>query len=154
MNEKSTTDHLNEILKSASPEDLPRFLHENREKLLPADKPFAAYMRSQFKKAGRRQQDIFLAGDIPERYGYKIISEEKHTRQRDCILRICFGARFRLKQTQHALRIYGMAPLYAKDPRDAALIIAFHRHIYEISKINEVLLQYGLEPLRYCGEWE
>lgn len=33
-----------------------------------------------------------MKADIPERYGYKLLSGEKHTRQRDVILRICCAA--------------------------------------------------------------
>lgn len=33
-----------------------------------------------------------MKADIPERYGYKLLSGEKHTRQRDVILRICYAA--------------------------------------------------------------
>lgn len=154
MNERSTTDNLSAALKSASPGDFPDYLREHRDKLLPARRPFAAYMRLQFQKAGLRQQDVFLAADIPERYGYKIISGEKHTRQRDCILRLCFAAHFRLDQTRRALSIYGMPPLYPRAPRDAALIIAFNTKLYDIPEINEFLLRNQLEPLRPCGELE
>ena len=47
-----------------------------------------------FKEKGILQQDVFLAADLPERYGYKLISEQKHTTQRDTILRLCLAARF------------------------------------------------------------
>ena len=49
---------------------------------------------------------VFLKADIPERYGYKLLSGEKHTKQRDVILRICYAAEFTLKETQRALRKY------------------------------------------------
>ena len=50
------------------------------------------------------QQMVFLKADIPEKYGYKLLSGEKHTRQRDIILRICYAAELTLEQTQRALR--------------------------------------------------
>ena len=98
---------------------------------------------------------IFLAADIPERYGYKLISEEKRTRQRDVILRICYAAHFTLEETQQALRIYGMPELYAKNSRDAVLMIAFHERPGDIIEVNALLKQNAMEPLRSSGvqEW-
>ena len=66
------------------------------------------------------------AADIPERYGYKLISEEKRTKQRDIILRLCYAAHFTLEETQKALKMYDMPMLYSKVKRDALLMIVFN----------------------------
>ena len=78
------------------------------------DYAFSEYMRQIFKDKGVHQQDVFLYADIPERYGYKLIAQQKHTRQRDIILRICYSASFSLDETQKALRLYGMPELYVE----------------------------------------
>ena len=148
---RHTTDALDEILQAAKPEDLGMFLKENGRKLIDGDRPFSAYMRERLRKKDLRQQDVFLAADIPEGYGYKLISEEKHTRQRDVLLRLCLGASFSLLETQRALKIYGMSPLYSKVPRDAVFIIAFNTGINEIAAVDEMLLSHGMEPLKTCG---
>jgi hypothetical protein len=100
------------------------------------------------------QQTVFLKADIPERYGYKILSGEKHTRQRDVILRICYAAEMSLEETQRALRKYEMPELYAKNPRDVLLMIAFNERPGSIIEVNELLNQYGMEPLRTSGTQE
>ena len=153
MNGKST-DELNNILKSTHPEDASDFFEKEQNNLLESDRPFSSFMREIIKAKGLRQQDVFLMADIPERYGYKLLSEEKHTRQRDVILRICYAAKLTLEETQEALRIYGMPELYARKKRDSAIIIAFHNRPGSIIELNAFLKDQGLEPLRTSGTQE
>ena len=93
------------------------------------------------------QQNIFLAADISENYGYKLISEEKHTVQRDVIIRICLAAHFTLEETQEALTLYGMAPLYIRIPRDVVFLCVISHRLYDVHQVNEVLLRCGQQPL-------
>ena len=92
-----------------------------------------------------------MKADIPERYGYKLLSGEKHTRQRDVILRICYASELTLKETQRALRKYGMPELYAKISRDAMIMIAFNERPGSIIDVNALLKEHGMEPLRTSG---
>ena len=92
--------------------------------------------------------------DIPERYGYKLLSEEKRTRQRDVIIRLCYAAGFTLDETQKALRIYGMPELYARKRRDALLMIAINEHSGSVIEVNAFLRKNGAEPLRTSGKQE
>ena len=103
------------------------------------------------KEKGASQQEIFLYADIPERYGYKLISQEKHTRQRDIILRICYSADFTLEETQKALRLYGMPELYVEYPRDALLMVIFKDRPGDIIMVNSLLRKNGFQPLRSSG---
>jgi len=142
-----TTDSLNEALTKTNPEDLDAFLEANAEKMLTQKKPFAAFMREKFREKSISQQRVFLAADISENYGYKLISEEKHTRQRDTILRLCLAAEFSLEEAQKALRTYNMPILYPRVPRDAVFIIAFNRKIYDIHKVDILLTEHNMPPL-------
>ena len=128
-------------------EELPVFLREHTEDLLTGPRPFADYMRAEFRDKGVLQQNVFLAADISENYGYKIIAEEKHTVQRDIILRICLAAEFDFYETQKALVLYGMAPLYHLFPRDIVFMTAIDHRVFDIHQVNEVLIQCGLAPL-------
>ncbi|MBQ7599651.1 MAG: hypothetical protein IJU57_03150 [Clostridia bacterium] len=147
-----TTDNLTSVLKSTHPNELKEVFESHWEKIVSSEKPFSDYMKGLLKQRGLKQQDIFLAADISERYGYKLINEEKHTRQRDTIIRLCLAGKFTLLEAQRALKIYGMPSLYAKIPRDAVLIIAFNTGIYEISSVNSLLSENGLETLRPCSQ--
>ena len=148
MTIEKTTNTLTEILKETTPDSIEEYFSDNSDELLASDRPFAAYMRSCFKARGILQQEVFANADISEGYGYKIISEEKHTRQRDTVLRLCLGAGFSLDETQRALKIYGMSPLYPRMARDAVLIVAINSGIVKIDEVNDMLVQHGEQPLR------
>ena len=149
-----TTDNLTNVLKKAKPDDVDSILEEYEGKIVSSDRPFAEYMRQCIREKGLKQQDIFLAADIPEGYGYKLISEQKRTRQRDIIMRLCFAARLTLDEIQRALKLYGLAPLYSRLPRDAVLMIAANNEVYDLAAVNELLAKHGMETLLPCGNTE
>ena len=148
MKEEKTTGTLENILKNADASSAGKYLSENQESLISGERAFSDVFKEAARKKGIRLQNVFLAADISEGYGYKLVSQEKHTRQRDTILRLMFGARCTLKETQTLLKLYGMSELYAKIPRDAVLIIAFNTGIYEVGDVNDLLLKHGMEPLK------
>ena len=150
--EETTTARLTEILRHADPDSLEDYLAAHARELIAEQKPFAAYMRLLLKEKKCSQQALFLAADLPERYGYKLISEEKHTRRWDVILRLCIGGRLTLDETQNALKLSGMVPLYPRIPRDAALMIAVNRAVGSAHEADAILLAHGMEPLCPCGE--
>ena len=148
------TDELEKILQNVHTEKASEYLTKNADAMISSDRPFADYMRELIKTKQLQQQDIFLKADIPELYGYKLIAEQKHTRQRDVILRLCYAANLSLSETQRALKLYGMPQLYAKIPRDACLMIAFNNRPGDINDIDTFLQKNGLEQLRPCGSQE
>lgn len=148
------TDELNKILKSTHPDEISGFFSENTNSLSETPDAFCSYIKSIMKKNGISQQDTFLNADVPERYGYKLLSGEKHTRQRDVILRICFGAGLTLDETQKALRKYGMPELYAKVPRDALLITILNKRPSSIIEVNRLLIKNKFQPLKTSGTQE
>ena len=153
MSSKST-DELEKILNNTHINDLGDYFEENEDSFLSEDRPFSDYMHDMIKAKKLKQQDIFLDADIPERYGYKLISEEKHTKQRDVILRLCYAAKLNLSETQKALKIYGMPQLYAKIPRDACIMVAFNERPGSIQDVNQFLIDNGMPELRESGTLE
>ena len=109
------------------------------------------YFREVLQEKHLTQQTVFIRADVPERYGYKLLSGEKRTRQRDVILRLLYAADFTLDETQKFLRMYELPELYAKIPRDALLMIIFREHTRNILEINELLKGKGFDPLRTSG---
>ena len=142
MNER-----LAQTLRRISPEELPEFLSQEKGMLITGGRPFADYMRRKLREKGVLQQNVFLAADLSENYGYKLIAEEKHTRQRDTILRLCLAAGFELGEVQEALILYGMAPLYARLARDAVLIAVVQHEMYDLEAVNRLLTRCGQPPL-------
>ena len=57
--------------------DVQDYLKEHADSIMRSDRPFSKYMRAVIRKNGLKQRDVFLWADISERYGYKLISEEK-----------------------------------------------------------------------------
>ena len=153
MNKKNT-EELEKILGSTHVKEIKDYLSDNAESIISSDRPFSDYIRRIIKEKGLKQQDVFLDADIPERYGYKLITGEKHTRQRDVILRLCYAAHMTLEETQRALKYYRMPELYAKIPRDALIMIAFNERPGSIIDVNSFLKSNGMDVIRSSGVQE
>ena len=151
---KKSTKELENALGSTHVSEFEKFYHENKENMNMDADSFSVYIKNLLREKGLTQQKVFLMADIPERYGYKLLSGEKHTKQRDVILRICYASECTLEETQKALRKYEMPQLYAKIPRDALLMIIFNERPGSIIDANTLLKQNGMEPLRTSGVQE
>ena len=151
---KKTTKELEDILEHTHPNDIENFVKANEDELLDGDRNFMKYMNEKLREKGLQKQDVLLRADISQGYGYKLLTEEKVTKKRDIILRICYAANFTLKETQQALKIYQMDILYARNPRDALLMTFFNEHPGSIIDINEMLLANKMMPLRSSGMHE
>lgn len=150
MNDKNTQE-LENALGNTHVRDFDAFYKENKRSMITDSDAFSIYVKDLLKQNAITQQNVFLMADIPERYGYKILSGEKRTRQRDIILRICYAAEFTLSETQEALKKYEMPQLYAKIPRDALLMIIFNERPGSIIDVNALLKKNGMEPLKTSG---
>lgn len=153
MKQKNTKE-LADILGKTHISDFDKFCQEQKDSLNPEQNAFSEYIKNLLREKKMTQQMVFLKADIPERYGYKLLSGEKHTRQRDIILRICYAAELTLDQTQSALRKYEMPQLYAKIPRDALLMLIFQERPGGIIEVNELLKEKGMDMLRTSGVQE
>ena len=133
---------INLAVSQLSPADMPAYLAGQTF----SPRPFTDFMRRKFREKRLPQKEIFIRADLDDRYGYKLISGEKQTQQRDIILRICLAAEFTLGEAQEALVLYGMAPLYEKVRRDTAFIVAFSNRIYDIHEVDTILRENDLPP--------
>ncbi|MCR5135927.1 MAG: hypothetical protein K6C12_02350 [Oscillospiraceae bacterium] len=144
MTYEEVSKKMNSALTQLSPADLPQFLAAHSMDF--SSQPFADYMRRKFREKGISQKNVFIAADLDNKTGYKLISGEKHTLQRDIILRICLSAEFSLEETQEALILYGMAPLHGRKRRDTAFIVALSNHIRDIHDVDAILRENDLPP--------
>lgn len=147
MQEKNTEELLS-VLKRTSSEEIGQVLCEEKQNLFCGTEPFYNYIRDVLKHNQLTQQQVFHRAGFSERYGYGLLSGEKHTNQRDYILRICFAAQCSLEQTQRILRLYGMSTLYARIPRDAVFLVALNQKIYEIEQVNALLVKQNMPLLK------
>ncbi len=141
--EKPTGD-LMEALQRTGPSELKEYLQQN----FPAGEPtFVSYIDSLLEEKQLKRQDVILRANLSQKYGYKLLTGEAHTTDRNKLLRICFSMRMSLKETQRALKLYGMNELYPQVRRDVVLIVALGHHIFDIDRVNELLAAEALEPL-------
>lgn len=145
---KKSTNELLQILELTPSENLEDYLSENQQEFFLQEKPFASYMRKVLAEHGVQQRDVFMRMDISQSFGYQLISEEKRTKQRDYILKFCIAGELTLNETQRALQLYGMSPLYARLPRDAVLISAIRQEKKSIDTVNDLLKAQGMTELK------
>ena len=138
------TENLMNTLKNAKPSQVKNYIQEHFEDGEPT---FFMYIDELLEQKKLLRQDVLIKADLPQKYGYKLLTGESHTTNRDKILRICFSMNMSLTETQRALKLYGMNELYPKIKRDVLLIVALNQKIYNIDKINEMLIKEGEKPL-------
>lgn len=84
---------------------------------------------------------------VNKNYVYNILNGDKKKPGRDKILALCIGARMSYSETQRALEIGNVAPLYPKDERDVRIAVGINSGAGDVMKINLILDEYGLEPI-------
>ena len=146
MKEKPT-DELNSLLSDISPNQLDDYLKENRSYMRDSEKAFYYYMKDTLADRGIKMKDVYLIADVSESYGGQIIRMEKHTSNRDLIIRLCLGGHFSWKEMSRALKLYGFSELYAKNSRDTVIISALNGRIFDPDRIDDMLEEKGLEKL-------
>lgn len=73
------TDELKRILQNTHIENVGEYIKNNQDSMILDDRPFSNYMHQKIKEKKMTQQDIFVNADVTERYGYKLLSEQKRT---------------------------------------------------------------------------
>ena len=104
-------------------------------------------MKQTIQSKGIKLKEVYAFAGFSESYGSQLLYEDKHTSDRDMILRLCIAGHFTWDETNRVLKLYGFTELYAKDPRDACLIVQINNRIYDIHRINEELQKRDLELL-------
>ena len=139
------TNELDEMLDGVSPKKLDDYFKANREYLANGEKAFYYYMKDVIESKHLLLKDVYSFAGVTESWGGKIITMEKHTKNRDLILRLCIAGHFTLEEINRALKLYGMTPLYAKNKRDACIIVAIKNRIYDLYEIDEILEKQGMK---------
>ena len=155
--DKKETRELENIFKNTKVKDLKKTILENKQTMIEPLDSFVNYFNNMLKIKNIKKNVVSFKAGIENEYGYKLMSGEKITKQRDTIIRLCYGANFNVEETNIALKLYGMAELYAKQPKDAVLISCFNsKNIdrMDIEKVNEVLIENNCPPLKVVGKDE
>ena len=142
MNEK-TTERLDRILQNADTGDFLEYRKHELSEELPS---LSDYINEHIGKKGLLVSDIVKKSGLSRDYAYAIINGNRKNPTKDRIIALCLAMHMNLVETQRALKLCGMV-LYAKNKRDAALIICINREIYDLDKVNNFLLENDLEIL-------
>lgn len=76
MKQKNTKE-LDDILGKTHISDFDKFCVEQKGSMDPEQNAFSEYIKDLLKEKRITQQMVFLKADIPEKYGYKLLSGEK-----------------------------------------------------------------------------
>ncbi len=109
-----STEELMDVLKQTPPEAVGSFAGQQKDAMATDERPFYTYMKAMFLQHGRKIKDVLLTADFSDSYGQKLLRQERHTSERDYILRLCLAGELELAEIQRALKLYGMAPLYPR----------------------------------------
>ncbi|SES91304.1 hypothetical protein SAMN02910413_1226 [Pseudobutyrivibrio sp. C4] len=145
--EIKSTGELDNILKNTNPNQLEEYLSNNKKYMVDDKKAFYYYMKDVLDEKQMKLKDLYISAGVSESYGGSILRMERHTKNRDLIIKLCIAGHFTWDETKRALKLYGMNELYAKNPRDAVFIVAINNRIYDFYKIDEMLISKGFDRL-------
>jgi hypothetical protein len=148
MMQDKPTNELNAQLKEKKIDEFDSYIKENCSYMADDKRAFYYYVTDVLKKKGIKLHDVYVSADVSESYGSKIVRMEKHTRNRDMIIRLCLAGHFSTDEMNRALKLYGFSELYSKNARDVILILMINDREFDIYEINEKLQSKGYEPLK------
>ena len=146
MQEKPT-DELNDLLESAKPGHLEKYFEDNAEYMADGDRAFYKYMKKTIRSKGIFLKDVYSFAGLTESYGSKLLTMERHTTDRDHIIRLCIAGHLTWNETNRALKLYGFNELYPKHGRDVCLISSINNREYDLAKVDDNLEKYGFPKL-------
>ena len=117
------TELLQNILQNTKIEDIDDVFEKNKEILIVPSDDFYNYMKNKMMEKSLKEVDVFSIAGIDYQYGNKILRGQRVVKQRDIILRICLAMQLNFDETQKAIKLYGLEPLYPKRKRDAIIIV-------------------------------
>ena len=140
MGDKSTYE-LNKLLENIKPKDIDKYLSDNKMEIKDSEKAFYYFFKDTLDEKRISLKELYISAGVSESWGGKIIRMERHTTDRDIIIRLCLAGHFNLTETNRALKLYEMSPLYPRNTRDACIIVAINNRIYDISKVDDILAE-------------
>ena len=146
MKDKSTDD-INKELQNINPDKLGQYYKDNRKYMVDDKKASYYYMKDTIEGKNIKMKDIYIAMGVSEKWGSSIFRQERHTKDRDVIIRMGVAGHLTQDELSKGLKYYGMQPLYPKDKRDACIIVALKNRIYDFARIDDMLEEIGCRIL-------
>lgn len=151
MSEPSTAFVLEQIQNSNNAKSGMKYIKENVE--IKKDINLSEYLNQYlFNHQNLKQSDIIRDSGLARTYAYEIFNGKKNA-SRDKVIAICFAANMSLDETNHALTYSGNGQLYAKNNRDACIILAItlkskgNKDLVTVMNLNDFLDNNNYAPL-------
>lgn len=143
MYDKST-EQLNRILNQTSDEEklqeYLKTLNQSGDSLQIRD-----YFNEYFAKHDLAVADVIRNSNLSTTYAYQLLNGTRKNPARRKVVALCLGCHMTLPETQRALEIAGLGPLYARDPADAIIIYNINKGNWSVTEINMQLHEKGYE---------
>ena len=150
--EKTETDILENFLLKQETKGLKSVLKDNEGYFVDAEdkKKFSIYVRDLIAEKGMTQVDVAYKAGFSKSYGIKILQGDTTINKKDAVLRVCIAAHFTLKETNRALKLCSLPPLYAKYKRDFVIMVAINEGKKTVEEVDKILEENDLEKLDPC----
>lgn len=139
---EKTTDELMQILHHRQNADA--FLQENQQELL--HQTLSEFLQKCLQEKGLQKAEAIRHADLDRVYGYQIF-DGKHTPGRDKLIRLAFGMKLTVEETQRLLKIAQVSPLYPRIERDVLILECLFQG-KDVHSCNESLEAHELETLK------
>lgn len=136
--QKKKTEELLKILEKETSFD--EYLTENAEEFISGS--LADVLNEYTEKSKLKKSDIINAADLDRTYAYQVFSGVRKKPSRDKVLRLCFGMKLSVYDTQALLKRSGYPQLYPRIRRDSVLIFSLERGL-SVMEANELLYDLG-----------
>ena len=107
-------------------------------------KPPHQYLNERLARSGLSMKEVHKRSEL-DSYFYRIFNGDRNP-TRDKLLRDIISMELSVDETQDILRIYGLAPLYPRLYRDAAILYGIDKKM-NVMEMNLFLDEIGEKPL-------
>ncbi len=140
---------LYDLLKHGKSAEVAAFIRAEQKKEYSFE--FPVFMDQMLAEYKIKRKTVAIRAGLSQEYTYKLLRGTKRTTERDYILAMCLAIGMNYGQTQHALSIYGMPTLNAKDIRSRIIGLAI-KNGSDIDVANEWLEKAGFHYLKTSPE--
>lgn len=103
------------------------------------------HLKGLLKKKGMKAAEAIKNSNLDRSYGHQVISG-KRIPSRDKLIALAMGMGLELSEVDELMKVSGNRTLYARDPRDGAIMFAFSRHM-SLDDLNIMLDNMDHKPI-------
>ncbi|MBQ7447016.1 MAG: hypothetical protein IJV59_03590 [Eubacterium sp.] len=144
-NKNLSDKQLNQILRQTGLETLDQYIRKYTD--TDSNLSVSDYMTDIILHKGLRKKAVISRSGVSENLGYKLLNGTKTTTDRDKIIGLCIGAGMTVEETNRALVMARLGPLYCRSARDAVLTVGLQCGISSVIEMNELLGSRGFRLL-------